>query len=165
MVTINIVHLDQGHTLESKSVAPKDLQLDESLGFVNPINIDFEIDKVGNEHYVITKLETVAHVPCDRCAESYDAPISDSVKIILTKDDELLDQDDVYRINEGTTVVDVTESVRETLILALPEKKLCSQECKGLCAQCGANLNQGECSCDKNQIDPRWEGLKKLLDN
>ncbi len=165
MVTINILHLEQGHTLESKSVAPIDLQLDESLGFVNPVKIDFEIDKVGNEYYVIAKLSTIAHVGCDRCAESYDAAIGDSVKIILTKDKDLLEQDDSYGINEGTTVVDVTESVKETLFLALPEKKLCSQECKGLCAQCGANLNEGECSCDKNQIDPRWEGLKKMLDN
>lgn len=164
MVTIDILHLEQGHSLENKRTDFKTLGLDEDLGIDGPININFEIDKVGNEHYVTTNLETIAHVQCDRCAEIFDFPINDSVKIILTKDDELLDQDDVYRINDGTTIVDVTDSIKETLVLALADKKLCSQECKGLCAFCGSNRNHAPCSCEKGQIDPRWEGLKKLLD-
>ena len=164
MVTIDILHLEQGHSFVKKTINLKDLELDEIMGFENPINIIFEIDKVGNEHYIIANLQTDARLTCDRCAESYFSQISDSVKIILTRDEALLGQDDVYRINEGTTDVDVTDSIKETLVLALPNKNLCSQECKGLCASCGANLNQAQCSCEKDQIDPRWEGLKKLLD-
>ena len=53
----------------------------------------------------------------------------------------------------------------ETLITALPAALVCSPDCKGLCPQCGANLNKGPCGCRKDTKDPRFDILRKMLDD
>lgn len=62
-------------------------------------------------------------------------------------------------------VVDLTELIRETLIINEPSQVLCQEDCKGLCVQCGANLNNSQCSCDSFVVDPRWAELRALLKN
>jgi len=59
-------------------------------------------------------------------------------------------------------VADLTDMVRQELLLALPMKPLCSEECKGLCPRCGVNLNIETCDCRVKGMDSRWEGLKDL---
>ena len=60
--------------------------------------------------------------------------------------------------------IDLDELVMSDLLLTLPMKHLCREDCKGLCAQCGKNLNEGDCGCKKKPVDPRLEALRKLLD-
>ena len=76
-----------------------------------------------------------------------------------------IDDDDlttsVYR--DGT--LDVVEMLREQFELALPMKPLCAQSCRGLCPECGANLNRAECGCQPTWEDPRLAPLKGLLLN
>ena len=75
---------------------------------------------------------------------------------------ELTDEDmsvSYYRDDQ----IDVEKMVWEQIYLALPMKPLCKEECRGLCSQCGTNLNLSECSCDKDVIDPRLAKLKTLL--
>ena len=63
-----------------------------------------------------------------------------------------------YRGNE----IDLWPDLREAMVLALPMKPLCSEDCRGICPTCGKDLNNGECRCGKRSMDPRWEGLLKL---
>jgi uncharacterized protein len=60
--------------------------------------------------------------------------------------------------------LELDEIVISDVLLSLPQKNLCKSDCKGLCSTCGQNLNLGECSCDKQNIDPRLEILKQLMD-
>lgn len=64
-----------------------------------------------------------------------------------------------YYGGEGILLEDV---LREQVLLALPLKVICRQDCKGLCPQCGANLNAAQCSCSEAPDDPRWTALKDL---
>jgi uncharacterized protein len=59
-------------------------------------------------------------------------------------------------------VIDLTEAIRQYVLLATPMKPLCSAECAGLCPTCGHNLNQGPCNCPPQEIDPRWAKLYRL---
>lgn len=72
---------------------------------------------------------------------------------------EIEDADD--QVIEGG-VVDVLDIVREQILLAVPANILCSETCLGLCAHCGANLNEGDCSCPQAEPDPRWAALRRL---
>lgn len=65
-------------------------------------------------------------------------------------------------IIDGNTVT-LNETAEEILFLELPSRVLCDENCKGLCDRCGKNLNEGPCECGK-EIDPRWAGLEKFLD-
>ena len=59
---------------------------------------------------------------------------------------------------EGDSI-DLDELVREQILLALPTRHLCREDCKGLCQKCGADLNAGDCSCEQGETDPRWAAL------
>ena len=58
--------------------------------------------------------------------------------------------------------IDISEVVREQLLLELPEQVFCSEDCKGLCPKCGVNRNLIDCSCENKEIDPRWAALQNL---
>lgn len=58
--------------------------------------------------------------------------------------------------------VDLAEVVREQILLALPEQIFCREDCRGLCQKCGGNRNLIDCSCEREEIDPRWAALKNL---
>ncbi len=73
-----------------------------------------------------------------------------------------LQKDDLIRSVYEGDAVDLDELVREQILLALPTRTLCREECKGLCPECGANLNAGECDCAQKEIDPRWAALADL---
>jgi uncharacterized protein len=74
---------------------------------------------------------------------------------------EVLEEDE-YVIEEGT--IDMNILVNDSVMLGLPIKHLCSEECRGLCQHCGSNLNLAECDCASEDIDPRLEVLKTLLE-
>jgi uncharacterized protein len=59
-------------------------------------------------------------------------------------------------------VIDLDPVVREQLLLSIPAYPVCRESCKGLCPVCGANLNDGDCGCDRRTPDPRWAGLEKF---
>lgn len=99
---------------------------------------------------------------CDRCAEPvhklYSFPVQ---KVFVTHLDNGDDFEDY--IVTGSAGIDLDVFIREEILLFLPSKILCREDCKGLCPKCGKNLNEGSCDCKKD-IDPRMEALLQLLD-
>ena len=62
-------------------------------------------------------------------------------------------------------LLDITEPVRESLLLAVPLQALCREDCRGLCPVCGADRNEGDCGCDTTSVDPRLAALKQFIKN
>jgi uncharacterized protein len=60
--------------------------------------------------------------------------------------------------------IDVRDVVRQNILLELPMKPLCRAECRGLCPHCGQDLNQGECGCQTESLDPRWAKVRRMLE-
>ena len=61
-----------------------------------------------------------------------------------------------------TNELDLADLAREQILLNLPEQVQCSEDCRGLCEKCGANLNLKSCNCKEKEVDPRWSALKNL---
>ena len=99
---------------------------------------------------------------CDRCGEPYTREMNMNFehKLVQTLADE--GNDDYIETPDFTLELD--DVVISDILLSLPSKNLCRDDCKGLCQICGQNLNNGECSCDKRQTDPRLEILKQFID-
>ena len=99
---------------------------------------------------------------CARCAE----PVSGVLEISFEKDiatsDDVSEDNDDYVIIEDKKL-DVLLPVEEQIMLEMPSKTLCKEDCRGLCCKCGKNLNEGDCSCEKHEVDPRLAILKTLL--
>jgi len=107
-----------------------------------------------------------ANLVCDRCAIDFETAISSSYRMVYLLENEIPDLEkekvEINYIHPDTEKIDISEDVKDYALLAVPMKKLCSEDCIGLCYKCGKNLNEGECNCIKEEIDPRWEPLLKL---
>ncbi len=102
---------------------------------------------------------------CDRCLKEFSSPVTSefrSVYVWEQNDTQENKQHEFHVLPPGTNIIGIAEDVREFLLLAVPQKILCSEECKGLCPKCGANWNEKACDCNDDEIDDRWSALKKL---
>lgn len=101
--------------------------------------------------------------PCDRCGSYTSKRHSVTIEKSLATSLERQESDTIIVVSDMRLEVD--ELVYSEVILNLPSKHLCSDACKGLCCKCGKNLNEGDCGCDNNEPDPRFEKLRELLNN
>jgi uncharacterized protein len=100
---------------------------------------------------------------CDRCAEDFVKEYSfETEKIVVQKLENEDDDFDDFIVVENN-VLDLSDYVYQEIQLFLPQKMLCSDDCKGICPKCGKNLNTGKCSCEK-EVDPRMAALLQLLE-
>jgi uncharacterized protein len=118
------------------------------------------------------RIETAVAVPCARCLKEFILPIVAEFEesLILKRyappdeDTELLQSEmDISFLPEGG--IEPRDIVEEQVWLNIPMKPLCHDGCKGLCNLCGADLNLGECGCDRQQVDPRFAVLKGFKTN
>jgi len=131
--------------------------------FPNTIFVDVEIQKMSESYFVKLLVKTAAHFECDRCLEEFDQLIKNSFQIYYTKKIENEEENEDYRfLTDKTEEIDLTDTIVENLVLALPMKKICDEGCLGLCPDCGTNWNFSKCDCHHETIDPRWEKLKNL---
>jgi uncharacterized protein len=104
---------------------------------------------------------------CDRCGKEYDQVLKSEHKMVylLRGTEEENESVDVVYLNADADKINIKDDVRDYALLAIPMKKLCSEDCKGLCYKCGKNLNEGVCECKENEIDDKWKPLLKLKNN
>ena len=100
---------------------------------------------------------------CARCLKPIEESFStDFTEMLKNVDEEIADKDAVVMFSGFT--VDLTEIIRSNILVSLSTRYLCSEDCKGICPVCGADMNESPCNCKNDYIDPRMEGLKRLLD-
>jgi uncharacterized protein len=110
------------------------------------------------------RIEGAARAVCRRCLADTQTPVSEEVHVIFAEEGGVEGDDpDVFRLDANTSVVDLRAAVREQWLLGVPAFAVCREECKGLCARCGSDLNAGPCDCPP-ETDSRWESLRKLRD-
>ena len=107
-------------------------------------------------------LDAKIKTSCARCLKELELPVSVdfSETLVQAGQEEGKDLDSVI-VFEGTEV-DVGQLAENNLLLNISSKYLCSENCRGLCPKCGKDLNEGDCDCDFDEIDPRWEKLKNF---
>jgi len=121
------------------------------------------VARVSGGFLITVEVAAQVYGPCSRC-------LRDVVLAVTAQQEEFAPQDAAQWETEDLSpfvedlVVDVNGIAREALVLALPLKVLCSDECSGLCPRCGFDLNQGRCDCVPDPVDPRWDKLKGLSD-
>ena len=132
--------------------------------FLTPVRVTGEFLNIGGSIEFEARVSCRVRYECDRCLESYEDDFACSFKEIFKKEDVKNgdEQSPDVIILEGTAV-ELDEIVLLNIIVHLPHKHLCKNDCKGLCPNCGQNLNLGSCDCDMRPTDPRFDILDKLL--
>ena len=119
-----------------------------SEGIFGDAKIFGEVEDVGRCFVVRGRIECQKTFTCDRC-------LTQATENQVHEFEEEFDKSEAVE-----DLIDVTELLRDVLLAGQPMKNLCKADCKGLCPECGANLNDGDCGCDKFKIDPRLAVLK-----
>lgn len=127
-----------------------ELDNDEEARPAGPLLYRLTVELVHDRLVVRARVSAAFKLRCRRCVGYFDATL---------RDEDMLRS---YEIASDTEFVDLTDDLREAIILALPSYPLCASECKGLCPQCGANLNEGMCACPAPPADEKWRGLDGL---
>jgi uncharacterized protein len=126
---------------------------------------------VGQDVRLRGEIKAKLSAPCDRCLSEVTIPVEIPFDLFYAPDDpgagqigeyELRERDLDFAVYENDQI-DLDELILEQLELSLPYRILCGENCRGLCPQCGADLNVEQCGC-KAWIDPRWQALAELRD-
>lgn len=163
VLNLKDVFLNDGEKVEAQfTVELKPITLDGIYPFDSDASVLAKAEnKLG---FVSLTLDTsfVYSRPCDRCGKAMKIELSFSFDHRLVAG--LSDSEDDDYIEVPDFELELDDLVVSDILLDLPGKYLCSETCKGLCPDCGCNLNEGECNCRKGNIDPRLEILKQLID-
>ena len=142
--------------------------IDERVQLTEPAAVNGRVRIAGNEVFVKGHIDTRAQVECDRCLQPVELPVnSDFALDYISGTDyessaaaELTEADLSVSVFDGA--IDIDEIVKEQILLTVPTRTLCREDCKGICPECGIDRNTGECSCVTDNTDPRWAALKNL---
>ena len=107
-------------------------------------------------------IRSVMRCVCDRCAKEFDMSMDLPLDVRLAA--ELEDEEDPDYFLLSGDELDIDDLLESAFILGMDTQILCRQDCKGLCPRCGADLNEGPCSC-RSEPDPRLAVLEQLLDD
>ncbi|MGM9662396.1 MAG: YceD family protein [Oscillospiraceae bacterium] len=128
---------------------------------VRPVLVEGSVRNTAGVLSLAMRMTTTLRSVCDRCGKVFDNPKELSYETLLADELENGENDEILLLEDDE--VDLDELARSEFILGMDTKTLCSEDCKGLCPRCGADLNLGPCGC-KKELDPRWAALSQLLE-
>jgi uncharacterized protein len=140
----------------------------EPLVAISPVEISGEVLRIEGGYALSARLVYEGELECSRCLAAYPFREDETFSLVLyprkpaAQGEVELAKDDLDAMFYDDPVVPLAPIAEERVQMALPMKPLCCPDCKGLCAGCGKDLNQGPCGCAHEAADPRWEALRAL---
>ncbi len=147
----------------------QDIEADDAIWsdldfrFTGPVHVDLEAQQVLRDVLVQGRLTGVVDHECRRCLEPVRMPIAEDLTMFFREGIAELEAEaeEVYALPDRGDL-DLAQAVREQVTLGVPQFALCREECRGLCPQCGRNLNEGDCNCETEELDDRWAALRRI---
>ncbi len=143
----------------------------EEMGLCSPVHGVLTVARISETEVVVTgTVSAEVEVPCDRCGQSAQLDLSAefAYDCIIGREDSLTQQEvecgeeDVNKLYLEEPIINAGALIREQILLAMPMRILCNQSCKGLCMQCGKNLNAGICACSGNTLSSPFSVLQRI---
>lgn len=138
------------------------IQLEDDVT-LEPLTGSFQAIRNSKGIYITGELNTNIESECTRCLEQVMLPIQIELDDLFYYPPDTTPEGE-FSVGEDS-FIDLAPLVRQLSLLEVPMQLFCQIECKGLCPSCGHNLNEGPCECLDEDIDPRLEVLRDLLDN
>ena len=156
MIRINVAEIKKrlvGSKEFSYELTPDELGITEAdLKITAPVVLKGMVENAGDVILLKAEAATEIERTCGRCLKVY----TEKAGAENIENDAFIYESDL---------LDITEPVRESLLLAVPLQALCREDCRGLCPVCGADRNEGDCGCDTTSVDPRLAALKQFIKN
>jgi uncharacterized protein len=161
---IDISNLSEGTHECEIAAEPSEIGLSER--FHKEIRVTLALHKNSRQIHMKAEVETIGSFRCDRCLDEFDKELRSNFQMLYTSEEsdrDGYDPDEVRLVSPDVHEINIGEDVRQFILLAVPQKILCKESCAGLCPRCGRNLNRERCTCTGEEIDPRWDKLRGLL--
>lgn len=149
----------------------KEMAASRACEFTSPVTIALSFYRVNDMYRGEGRVETTLRLPCSRCLEDFDYSVcAECIFNFTAEPDGAESPPGEFEINAEQAglvtfredEIDLTESVQDQIVMALPIQPLCKEDCPGLCPQCGTSLNQGPCHCPKAVFNPKFQSLASL---
>jgi len=155
-------------TLEPSALPAADA---EEFRVEAPVRLAFDISKDGSQFRLVGHVASSLTLACGRCLDDIVLPVDLAFDLLYLPHKDNAGEAEVEVGDDGLTTafygndeIDLGQLVLEQFYLAVPMKPLCRESCRGLCPECGTNLNTATCSCVREWTDPRLDGLRVLRD-
>ncbi len=165
---INISNLSQGtHEYE---LSKKAVELELQENFIGDVTVRATLEKSSRQILLRARLTSNASFQCDRCLDEFKKEISPAFQLVYVwdvQDHSKESDEDIRMLTPDINIIDISDAVRDSALLAVPLKLLCREDCAGLCQRCGKNLNHtadGSCDCGPREVDSRWNKLAGLVE-
>lgn len=147
-------------------------QLDPDIVPLTTLDGNIQLIRTSDGILARGNLTTSVELVCSRCLEAFSLPVRvvleeefhPTLDIVTGATLPVLEGAEPATRIDSHHILDLTEVARQDILLALPPYPVCRSRCAGLCSKCGKNLNEGPCDCKVDEMDPRFETLKQLLD-
>ena len=164
MLSFDIRSLETKAVHVDGSLSPDDPIWEEGdLRPAEPVRVTGRLSSAGEGRFYFNgRIEGKTELPCRLCLEEVEVEIDEDVHLLLAElgADEAEDPD-VFLYDPAERMLDLSPAVRENWLLTAPGFVQCREDCKGLCATCGTNLNESSCNCTSTTTDKRWDALLK----
>ncbi len=128
-----------------------------------PVDLEISVtDRRASGFRIAGTVNTALTLPCDRCLKAKIVRLSTNFNCWVALEDAPEYDDDAIRLAPGDNKVALNGLVGEAILLAVPSKIVCRENCAGLCPHCGQDLNIEQCGCQRDELDPRWADLLKI---
>jgi uncharacterized protein len=164
MLKVDLGELERRRTLrvEGRFEANDDLFEGSPFTYREPFQVVVNVAWAGSGELVVRgEVVGTLYQDCRRCLIDVERQIEVDITLLFAPSD-LLEEDDgeTYRLEMGLSEIDLGPYLRDEVVLAVPSFAQCRVDCRGLCAGCGEDLNESECKCSPEGIDPRWDALR-----
>jgi uncharacterized protein len=127
-----------------------------------PIRVEARLSAAGGGRFYLNgRLRGSAALDCRRCLAEAHSVVDEEFRAVFAPEDDDMSDPDVFPYDPNARDLDLRPALREMWLLAVPKYVVCDESCKGLCPQCGKDLNAESCGCEPAR-DRRWEGLRKI---
>jgi uncharacterized protein len=164
MLSIDIRSLEtQAATIDGTLEAADGVWQDDDVRPRDGVRVTGRLSRAGGDRYYFSgRISGAVDAPCRRCLTGATAEVQEDVHVLFAEPGaEGADDPDVFVLPPRAAELDLRPAVREQWLLAAPAFVQCSDQCRGLCSRCGADLNTGPCDCAPVS-DSRWDALRAL---
>jgi uncharacterized protein len=172
MLTLDLNRIRTAEERFERVYSPDQLPRESDYTVVEPVSLAFDIFKDKQQFRLVGDVKTVLELPCGRCLEPFKMGVDAHFDLryhphapntgAAHDQEREIEEDDLTTAFYENDEIDLGLLMVEQFYLALPMKPLCREECKGLCPECGTNLNKSTCACRRAWDDPRLAALREL---
>ena len=134
-----------------------------------PVALNVVVRKDRMQFRLVGRVRTVMELTCSRCLEGFQTPVDEAFDVLYLPhapagpgEERMVEDDDLSTAFYDDSVIDLGQLMQEQCYLAVPMKPLCTEDCRGLCPECGTNFNTASCECRQTWVDPRLAVLDQL---